>query len=115
MDVAAPGRGGTRSLQYQCTVASISAMEKSRLRVKGKPAALYLGSVGVVKMLDAHLKESGSALSHLLALQVIFADITDRAAFEVQWLAWIGEDPAHWPQRWSAQNRAAALRANWPP
>ena len=52
-----------------------------------------------LQMLEAHLQQAGSARSHLLSLQVILADIANRAAFDVQWQAWIGADPAHWPQR----------------
>jgi len=50
-------------------------------------------------MLDTHLREAGTDRTRLLSLQVILADIDDRPAFDVQWRAWIGDDPAHWPQR----------------
>lgn len=52
-----------------------------------------------LQMLEAHLCEAGSARTHLLSVQVILADLADRPAFDRQWLAWIGQDPAHWPQR----------------
>ena len=52
-----------------------------------------------LQMLEAHLQEAGSARTHLLSLQVILTDIANRDAFDRQWQAWIGPDPAHWPQR----------------
>jgi len=50
-------------------------------------------------ILESHLQAAGSARSHILSIQVLLADIGDRAAFDAVWQAWIGPDPAHWPQR----------------
>lgn len=50
-------------------------------------------------LLESHLTEAGSARTHLLSLQVILTEISNRDAFDVQWREWIGPDPAHWPQR----------------
>jgi enamine deaminase RidA (YjgF/YER057c/UK114 family) len=50
-------------------------------------------------MLEQHLVAAGSARSHLLSLQVILSDMAQREAFDRQWTAWIGPDPAYWPQR----------------
>lgn len=61
-----------------------------------------------LQVLDAHLQEAGSARTQLLSLQVILADIANRAAFDRQWQAWIGPDPAHWPQRACFQSGLAA-------
>lgn len=52
-----------------------------------------------LQMLEGHLQQAGSARTHLLSLQVILSDIANRGAFDLQWQAWIGADPAHWPQR----------------
>ncbi|WP_457352951.1 RidA family protein [Roseateles sp. P5_D6] len=52
-----------------------------------------------LQMLEAHLQEAGSARTHLLSLQVILTDIANRDAFDLQWQAWIGPHPEHWPQR----------------
>ena len=49
--------------------------------------------------LEAHLLEAGSSRSRLLSIQVLLADIADRPEFDRHWLAWIGPDPDHWPQR----------------
>lgn len=50
-------------------------------------------------MLESHLAAAGSSRAHILSLQVMLADIADRNAFDAIWLGWIGDDPAHWPQR----------------
>ena len=50
-------------------------------------------------MLDAHLQQAGSARTHILSVQVLLTDIAMRGDFDRLWQAWIGPDPAHWPQR----------------
>ena len=52
-----------------------------------------------LQLLEAHLRQGGSARTHLLSVQVMLADIGDRNAFDAIWRDWIGPDPAHWPQR----------------
>jgi enamine deaminase RidA (YjgF/YER057c/UK114 family) len=50
-------------------------------------------------MLAQHLAAAGSARSHILSLQVILVDMSQREIFDAQWQEWIGPNPAHWPQR----------------
>ncbi len=50
-------------------------------------------------LLDASLAEAGSSRERLLSVQVLLVDIADRDVFDARWRAWIGPDPAHWPQR----------------
>jgi enamine deaminase RidA (YjgF/YER057c/UK114 family) len=50
-------------------------------------------------MLDEHLTMTGSARTHLLTLQVMLTDISNRNAFDTLWMEWIGPNPEHWPQR----------------
>jgi len=52
-----------------------------------------------LQMLDEHLVMAGSASTHLLSLQVMLADISQRNAFDTLWREWVGPDPQHWPQR----------------
>jgi enamine deaminase RidA (YjgF/YER057c/UK114 family) len=52
-----------------------------------------------LQMLESNLIEAGSARTHLLSVQVMLADIAHRDAFDRLWQEWIGDDPAHWPQR----------------
>ncbi len=61
-----------------------------------------------LQVLEAHLKEAGSARTHLLSLQVILTDIANRASFDKQWQEWIGPKPEHWPQRACFQSGLAA-------
>jgi enamine deaminase RidA (YjgF/YER057c/UK114 family) len=61
-----------------------------------------------LQVLEAHLKEAGSARTHLLSLQVILTDIANRASFDKQWQEWIGPNPEHWPQRACSQSGLAA-------
>lgn len=49
--------------------------------------------------LEASLVQAGSSRQHLLSVQVILADIHDREQFNELWCKWIGDNPAHWPQR----------------
>jgi enamine deaminase RidA (YjgF/YER057c/UK114 family) len=50
-------------------------------------------------LLEQSLHEAGSGKTRLLSVQVLLASIDDRAAFDRLWCEWIGDDPAHWPQR----------------
>ncbi|MBE7368699.1 Rid family hydrolase [Ramlibacter pallidus] len=61
-----------------------------------------------LQLLDAHLREAGSARTHLLSLQVLLADIGQRDAFDRRWVEWIGPNPEHWPQRACFQAGLAA-------
>ena len=49
--------------------------------------------------LDASLQQAGSSRECLLSVQVILADIKDRDQFNELWCQWLGDNPAHWPQR----------------
>jgi enamine deaminase RidA (YjgF/YER057c/UK114 family) len=50
-------------------------------------------------VLESHLRDAGSARTHLLSLQVILTEIANRDAFDQQWREWVGPEPEHWPQR----------------
>jgi enamine deaminase RidA (YjgF/YER057c/UK114 family) len=86
----APGR--SRTVRHGDTVYTVA----NARRVAAPFADQVLESLA---LLDAHLAEAGSARSRLLSIQVLLADIAQRAEFDRHWLAWIGDDPAHWPQR----------------
>jgi enamine deaminase RidA (YjgF/YER057c/UK114 family) len=60
-----------------------------------------------LEVLDAQLKEAGSARTQLLSLQVMLADIEHRGAFDKLWQEWIGPHPEHWPQRACFQSALA--------
>lgn len=52
-----------------------------------------------LEFLDASLEQAGSSRECLLSVQVILSDIGDREQFDRLWCQWLGDDPAHWPQR----------------
>lgn len=85
-------KGRSRSVAYGDTVWTVAnAIDTS---------ADFAGQVDEsLRVLDAHLREAGSARTHLLSVQVILADIQNRTVFDELWRAWIGTNPAHWPQR----------------
>ena len=51
------------------------------------------------RVLDAALLAANSCKERLLSVQVVLANIADRAAFDALWCEWLGPNPAHWPQR----------------
>ena len=86
------GQGRSRSVAYGNVIWTVAnAVDKS--------AGFEAQVIESLRMLESHLREAGSARTHLLSLQVILADIGDRAAFDRIWQEWIGPDPRHWPQR----------------
>jgi len=86
----APGR--SRTVRHGDTIYTVANARQT--------AAPFADQVAQsLAMLDAHLEESGSSRSRLLSIQVLLADIADRPEFDRHWLAWIGADPDHWPQR----------------
>jgi len=86
----APGR--SRTVRHGNTVYTVA----NARRVPAPFADQVLESLA---MLDAHLAEAGSPRAGLLSIQVLLTDIAERPEFDRQWLAWIGDDPSHWPQR----------------
>ena len=84
--------GRSRTVRHGDTVYTVA-----NARQAGAPFADQ--AMQSLAMLDAHLREAGSARSRLLSIQVLLADIADRPEFDRHWTAWIGPDPDHWPQR----------------
>jgi enamine deaminase RidA (YjgF/YER057c/UK114 family) len=64
------------------------------------PGADFRTQVGqTLAALDGALRGAGSGRSRLLSVQVLLADIGAKPVFDELWQAWIGPDPAAWPQR----------------
>ena len=57
--------------------------------------------------LDANLAEAGTGRDRLLSVQVLLASLAMKSAFDELWVAWIGPDPAHWPQRACVEGKPA--------
>jgi enamine deaminase RidA (YjgF/YER057c/UK114 family) len=88
----AGGPGRSRTVRHGDTVYTVANARQ--------PAAPFADqATQSLDMLEAHLLEAGSSRSRLLSIQVLLADIADRPAFDRHWIAWIGADPDHWPQR----------------
>ena len=86
----APGR--SRTVRHGDTIYTVA---NAKL-----PSAPFADQVAQsLAMLDQHLVEGGGSRSRILSIQVLLADIDHRPDFDRQWVEWIGEDPAHWPQR----------------
>ncbi len=86
----APGR--SRSVRHAGTIYTVANARQA--------SAPFVEQVAQsLAMLEAHLREAGSSRSRILSLQVLLADIAQRPEFDRHWVAWIGADPDHWPQR----------------
>ena len=73
------------------------------------PAADFRGQVSqTLAVLDDTLRAAGSNRGRLLSVQVLLADMENKAIFDGMWLDWIGTDPAGWPQRSCVQVGLAA-------
>lgn len=49
--------------------------------------------------LERLLAEAGSDKGRILSATIHLADLADKAVFDEDYAAWMGEDPQHWPQR----------------
>lgn len=86
----APGR--SRTVRHGDTVYTVA-------NARRVPAPFADQVIESLAMLDAHLAEAGTSRARLLSIQILLTDIADRPVFDRHWLAWIGDDPSHWPQR----------------
>ena len=86
----APGR--SRSVRHGDTIYTVANARQASARFEDQVTQS-------LAMLETHLREAGSSRSRILSIQVLLADIDRRLEFDRHWVAWIGDDPAHWPQR----------------
>ena len=49
--------------------------------------------------LDNVLNEVGTDKSQIISATVMLNDIEDKPMMDEVWAKWIGDDPAHWPER----------------
>lgn len=49
--------------------------------------------------LDRVLGSLGASKATILSATVYIVDMGMKAEMDREWLAWIGDDPTHWPQR----------------
>lgn len=53
----------------------------------------------VLNVIEENLRVLESDKTHILSAQVYIADMAKKSEMDAVWCEWIGEDPAHWPQR----------------
>ncbi|MES2972584.1 MAG: RidA family protein [Pseudomonadota bacterium] len=94
------GKGRSRTVAYNGMVWTVANATDSAAPFEEQVAQS-------LQMLERHLVEAGSARTQLLSVQVMLADIADRAAFDARWQPWIGPNPEHWPQRACFQSTLA--------
>ncbi|MBU2962584.1 RidA family protein [Citreicella sp. C3M06] len=58
--------------------------------------------------LDEILGQMGTDKTRLLSATIYLTDIAQKDAMDRAWTTWIGDDPAHWPQRACVQSGLAA-------
>lgn len=56
-------------------------------------------SVSCLAEIDRLLAECGTDRSRLLSATIYLADLNDKPTFDEAWMAWVGDNPDHWPQR----------------
>ena len=93
---------------HQIMIDGIKALlaDSDRYSVAGETTS----SRQALEQLEKNLLELGSDKTRMLSAQVFMADIADKPVLDGVWNDWIGEDPAHWPQRAGA---GVDLGGNW--
>ena len=84
--------GRSRSTAYRDIVWTVATSSDTSLPIEGQTRL-------TLETIEANLRELGSDKHKILSAQVFIANMSDKAAMDVVWCAWIGADPAHWPQR----------------
>lgn len=85
-------RGRNKSSAYKDLVWTVATSSDTSLSIAGQTRL-------TLETIDANLAELGSDKFHMISVQVFIANMADKPAMDEVWCAWIGEDPAHWPQR----------------
>lgn len=60
---------------------------------------VHAQTVAALAEIDRVLGELGTDRARLLSATVYLPDIELKAEMDRAWRDWVGEDPAHWPQR----------------
>ncbi len=66
---------------------------------RGRAADVHAQTVAALAEIDRVLGELGTDRTRLLSCTVYLPQIELKAEMDRAWCDWIGEDPAHWPQR----------------
>ena len=64
-----------------------------------KSGSVYDQTLGALALIDDCLAKSGTDKTRIVSATVYVTDIADKGEMDRAWCAWIGDDPAGWPQR----------------
>jgi len=84
--------GRNKSSAYGDLVWTVATSSDSSLGIEGQTKL-------TLETIEANLRELGSDKFSIVSAQVFIAHMSDKPAMDAVWCAWIGDDPAHWPQR----------------
>jgi enamine deaminase RidA (YjgF/YER057c/UK114 family) len=66
---------------------------------RGRGRDVGAQTVAALAEIDRVLGELGTDRTRLLSCTVYLSSIELKGEMDAAWCAWIGDDPAHWPQR----------------
>ena len=66
---------------------------------RGRAPDVHAQTVAALAEIDRVLAELGTDRTRLLSATVYLPSIALKQEMDRAWCAWIGDDPAHWPQR----------------
>lgn len=84
--------GRNKSTAYKDLVWTVATASDTNQGIEGQTRL-------TLEMIEANLAELGTDKFSMLSVQVFIANMADKPAMDAVWCEWIGEDPAHWPQR----------------
>ncbi|MER8671405.1 Rid family hydrolase [Mesorhizobium sp. M1156] len=86
----APGRSSGSA--YGHLVWVLATSEDGELNLKEQIAASFA-------KIDRVLSELKTDRRYLLSANVLLSNVEHKEAFDIEWKAWVGDNPNHWPQR----------------
>ncbi len=84
--------GRSQSSAYKDLVWTVSTATDENLDLAGQTRQ-------ALAMLENNLVELGSDKSRIISANVFVASIEQKPSMDAIWNEWIGNNPAHWPQR----------------
>ncbi|MER9338715.1 Rid family hydrolase [Mesorhizobium sp. M0293] len=86
----APGRSSGSA--FGNLVWAVATSDDKTLDLKGQIEASFSKIEGVLALFRTDKR-------YLISVNVLLADLEQKIEFDVEWRAWVGDDPDHWPQR----------------
>ena len=85
-------RGRNRASAYKDLVWAVATANDTSADI-GEQTRQTLATI------ESSLTTLGSSKQSIVSAQVFLARMSDKAAMDAVWCAWLGDDPKHWPQR----------------